>query len=95
MEPYVIKLAELGMQDVEVVGGKNASLGEMINNLSSLGVSVPGGFATTAAAYREFLRSNGLNRQIADLLDNLDVNDIVGAGSRPGTVARCSAACGR
>ncbi len=83
MEPYVIKLAELGMQDVEVVGGKNASLGEMINNLSSLGVSVPGGFATTALAYREFLQANNLNQQIADLLDNLDVDDIdalTGAG---------------
>ena len=76
MEPYVIKLAELGMQDIEVVGGKNASLGEMINNLSSLGVSVPGGFATTAVAYRDFLHANGLNRQIADLLDDLDVDDI-------------------
>ena len=61
MEPYVIKLAELGMQDVEVVGGKNASLGEMIGNLSNLGVSVPGGFATTAAAYREFLQANSLD----------------------------------
>ena len=83
MEPYVIKLAELGMQDVEVVGGKNASLGEMIDKLGSLGVSVPGGFATTAAAYRDFLRANGLDRKIADLLDNLDVDDIdalTGAG---------------
>ncbi len=83
MEPYVIKLAELGMQDIEVVGGKNASLGEMIDKLSSLGVSVPGGFATTAAAYRDFLRANGLDRKIADLLDNLDVEDIdalTGAG---------------
>ena len=83
MEPYVIKLAELGMHDVEVVGGKNASLGEMIDKLSSLGVSVPGGFATTAAAYRDFLRANGLDRKIADLLDNLDVDDIealTGAG---------------
>ncbi len=76
MEPYVIKLAELGMQDVEVVGGKNASLGEMINNLSSLGISVPGGFATTAVAYRDFLHANGLNQQIADLLGDLDVDDI-------------------
>ena len=76
MEPYVIKLAELGMQDVEVVGGKNASLGEMIGNLSNLGVSVPGGFATTAAAYREFLSENGLVQQIADQLDDLDVDDI-------------------
>ena len=55
MEPYVIKLAELGMNDVERVGGKNASLGEMISNLNGLGVTVPGGFATTAAAYRDFL----------------------------------------
>jgi pyruvate,water dikinase len=71
------------MQDIEVVGGKNASLGEMIDKLSSLGVSVPGGFATTAAAYRDFLRANGLDRKIADLLDNLDVEDIdalTGAG---------------
>jgi len=73
---YVIKLAELGMQDVEVVGGKNASLGEMIGNLSSLGVSVPGGFATTADAYREFLNQNGLDKRIAKLLDGLDVDNI-------------------
>lgn len=76
LEPYVIKLAELGMQDVEVVGGKNASLGEMIGNLSNLGISVPGGFATTAAAYREFLSANGLEPQIAEQLDELDVDDI-------------------
>ena len=63
MEPYVIKLNELGMQDVEVVGGKNASLGEMISNLSNLGVTVPGGFATTAAAYRDFLSADGLDKQ--------------------------------
>ena len=50
MEPYVVKLADLGMDDVDVVGGKNASLGEMIGNLADLGVRVPGGFATTAAA---------------------------------------------
>ncbi|MGI9220758.1 MAG: phosphoenolpyruvate synthase [Woeseiaceae bacterium] len=76
MNPYVIKLEELGMHDVEVVGGKNASLGEMIGNLSSLGVSVPGGFATTAAAYREFLSESNLDSQIAELLDGLDVDDI-------------------
>jgi len=76
LEPYVIKLAELGMRDIEVVGGKNASLGEMINNLSSLGVSVPGGFATTALAYRDFLHANDLNRKISDLLGDLDVDDI-------------------
>lgn len=76
MEPYVIKLEELGMGDVEIVGGKNASLGEMISNLSSLGVSVPGGFATTSAAYREFLRADGLDDRIQQTLENLDVDDI-------------------
>ena len=76
MEPYVIKLAELGMNDVETVGGKNASLGEMISNLSNLGVTVPGGFATTAAAYRAFLATDGLDQRIAAVLDDLDVDDI-------------------
>ena len=76
MKPYVIKLAELGMDDVETVGGKNASLGEMISNLSNLGVSVPGGFATTAAAYRDFLATNALDKRINDLLDDLDVDNI-------------------
>ena len=76
MTPFVIKLAELGMNDVETVGGKNASLGEMIANLSSLGIAVPGGFATTAAAYREFLGADGLDRKINGLLDGLDVDDI-------------------
>ena len=64
------------MNDVETVGGKNASLGEMISNLSNLGVSVPGGFATTAAAYREFLRADDLDTRINDVLGNLDVEDI-------------------
>ena len=76
MEPYVIKLSELGMNDVETVGGKNASLGEMICNLSNLGVSVPGGFATTAAAYREFLSSDSLDERINKLLADLNVDDI-------------------
>jgi len=76
LEPYVIKLAELGMNDVETVGGKNASLGEMISNLSNLGVTVPGGFATTAAAYRAFLATGGLDQRIATALDDLDVDDI-------------------
>ena len=76
MEPYVIRFAELGIGDVDTVGGKNASLGEMIANLSSLGVSVPGGFATTAAAYREFLAKDGLDGKINTVLDGLDVDDI-------------------
>jgi len=76
LEPYVIKLDELGMDDVEIVGGKNASLGEMISNLSSLGVSVPGGFATTSAAYRDFLATSALDKKIAGVLNELDVDDI-------------------
>ncbi|MEX0707462.1 MAG: phosphoenolpyruvate synthase, partial [Woeseia sp.] len=60
----------------ESVGGKNASLGEMISNLSELGVSVPGGFATTAAAFRDFLAHEGLDQRIGDLLQSLDVDDI-------------------
>ena len=76
MEQYVIKLAELGMDDVETVGGKNASLGEMISNLANLGVTVPGGFATTAAAYRKFLSVDGLDKRIHGLLNDLDVDDI-------------------
>ncbi len=76
MEPYVVKLEELGMDDVETVGGKNASLGEMISNLANLGVTVPGGFATTAAAYRKFLAADGVDQRIQDLLGDLDVDDI-------------------
>jgi len=76
LEPYVIELEKLGMEDIELVGGKNASLGEMIGKLGKLGVSVPGGFATTAAAYREFLSNDGLDRRIRDKLAALDVDDI-------------------
>ncbi len=76
MEPYVIKLDELGMEDVEIVGGKNASLGEMIRGLSNLGVTVPGGFATTATAYRDFLNCNSLASRIGEVLDRLDVDEI-------------------
>ncbi|MFP6828695.1 MAG: phosphoenolpyruvate synthase, partial [Gammaproteobacteria bacterium] len=76
MEDYVIRLAECGMDDVERVGGKNASLGEMIGNLSQLGVRVPDGFATTAAAYRKFLQQDGLDNRIHALLDELNVDDV-------------------
>jgi len=61
---------------VEHVGGKNASLGEMISNLAGAGVSVPGGFATTAQAYRDFLEQSGLNDKIHAALDALDVDDV-------------------
>jgi len=73
---YVVSLDKLGKHDVEHVGGKNASLGEMISNLAGAGVSVPGGFATTAQAYRDFLELSGLNDQIHKALDALDVDDV-------------------
>src|SRR5271167_2735248 len=64
------------MHDVETVGGKNASLGEMIGSLSSLGVQVPGGFATTAQAYRDFLKQGGLDEKIRAELASLNVDDV-------------------
>ena len=77
MEALVLWFQQLGKHDVEVVGGKNASLGEMFSNLSNAGVSVPGGFATTAQAYRDFLEQSGLNQRIHDALDQLNVDDVV------------------
>ncbi|MDH4554462.1 phosphoenolpyruvate synthase [Pseudomonas sp. BN417] len=76
MVEYVVSLDKLGVHDVEHVGGKNASLGEMISNLAGAGVSVPGGFATTAQAYRDFLEQSGLNERIHAALDKLDVDDV-------------------
>ncbi|CAH9062546.1 Phosphoenolpyruvate synthase [Pseudoalteromonas sp. CIP111854] len=76
MQDYVLWYQELGMQDVPRVGGKNASLGEMISNLSNAGVQVPGGFATTADAFNEFLDQSGLNEKIHTILDTLDVDDV-------------------
>ncbi|MEE3650310.1 MULTISPECIES: phosphoenolpyruvate synthase [unclassified Brenneria] len=67
---------QLGMHDVERVGGKNASLGEMITNLSELGVAVPNGFATTAQAFNDFLNQSGINQRIYTLLDNTDIDDV-------------------
>ncbi|MBF7730775.1 phosphoenolpyruvate synthase [Pseudomonas sp. N040] len=89
MVEYVVSLDKLGAHDVERVGGKNASLGEMISNLAGAGVSVPGGFATTAQAYRDFLELSGLNDQIHDALDALDVDD-VNALARTGAKIRQS-----
>ena len=77
MTEYVISLDKLCMEDVPRVGGKNASLGEMLQNLAPLGVSVPGGFATTADAYREFLLHDGLQEKINDKLRELNVDDVV------------------
>ena len=76
MNAYVIPFEQLGMHDVETVGGKNASLGEMIGSLTQLGVQVPGGFATTAQAYREFLKQGGLDARIRAELADLNVDDV-------------------
>jgi pyruvate, water dikinase len=72
----VVPFEQLRMTDVEVVGGKNASLGEMISQLAHAGVRVPGGFATTAHAYRMFLREGGLEQRINETLARLDVDDV-------------------
>ena len=76
MNPYIVPFERLKNKDVELVGGKNASIGEMISGLSSLGVSVPGGFATTSHAYRDFLAQDGLDERISTILATLDVDDV-------------------
>ncbi|MBT8142661.1 MAG: phosphoenolpyruvate synthase [Gammaproteobacteria bacterium] len=76
MQDFIIRLNDLGMQDIDQVGGKNASLGELISNLSESGVNVPGGFATTAHAYREFLEQDGLAEKIRQEMHGLDVDNI-------------------
>ena len=76
MSHYIAWLHELGMDDLDRVGGKNASLGEMISQLSDLGVSVPGGFATTSAAFTDFLSQTGLDERINAKLAALDTDDV-------------------
>ncbi|MDR3158619.1 MAG: phosphoenolpyruvate synthase [Zoogloeaceae bacterium] len=80
---YVLPFERLRMTDVDQVGGKNASLGEMISQLANSGVRVPGGFATTALAYRDFVAQSGLDKRIGAALEHLDVDDV-----------RALAACG-
>ena len=72
----IVWLKDVGMSDVEKVGGKNASLGEMISGLNSQGVRVPGGFATTAEAFESFLDHSDLKNKINELLSNLDITNI-------------------
>ena len=76
MSDLVLWLDELRMSDLAKVGGKNASLGEMIGNLAKLGVSVPGGFATTAQAFQDYLEKSGLAKRILDRLATLDVENV-------------------
>jgi len=75
-DDYVVWLQDLRMSDLGRVGGKNASLGELIGELSSLGVRVPGGYATTADAFRDFLAADGLDRRIEQALSKLDIEDV-------------------
>ena len=77
MKPQIIRFKQLGIKDIEEVGGKNASLGEMISNLSGLGIKVPDGFATTADAFRQFLMQQDLDKRIAARLAALNTNDMV------------------
>ncbi len=76
MSKNIVPLDQLGMSDVPLVGGKNASLGEMIANLAGLGVAVPGGFATTSNAFNDFLQQAGLTDKINQILSELDTDDV-------------------
>ncbi|AGP30186.1 phosphoenolpyruvate synthase [Corynebacterium terpenotabidum] len=78
----VLPFTGIGMSDVPQVGGKNASLGEMVVNLAGAGVRVPGGFATTADAYRDFLALNGLDTTISGILSDLDIEDVTELAKR-------------
>ncbi|HNU15555.1 MAG TPA: phosphoenolpyruvate synthase [Chitinophagaceae bacterium] len=73
---FTLPLNQVGINDVETVGGKNASLGEMIQHLSSLGINIPNGFVITVEAYREFLRFNNLDSSIRQMIGGIDFNNI-------------------
>jgi len=87
MAVYVVDFADVSIADVEQVGGKNASLGEMIGTMAHAEVRVPGGFATTATAYRDFLAHQGLAAKIKKSLDSLNVDDVT-ALAKTGTAIR-------
>jgi pyruvate, water dikinase len=87
-QSFILWFDEIKVEDVPVVGGKNASLGEMYRELASKGVKVPNGFALTAQAYRDFLRETNLDNQIADILKDLDTQDLTNLRKRGGQVRR-------
>ena len=74
---YVFPFSQLRMTDVDRVGGKNASLGELLSQLTEAGIRVPDGFATTAEAFRIFLKESGLEERIHARLETLDVDDVL------------------
>ena len=86
-QQYVVGFEKLRISDIGRVGGKNASLGEMISQLANSGVRVPGGFATTAEAYRDFMAHNGLQQRIGSVLATLNVDDVT-ALAKAGTQIR-------
>jgi pyruvate,water dikinase len=86
MTEQIVWFEKLGMHHVDQVGGKNASLGEMIGNLNGSGVRVPGGFATTAAAFREFLRQQNLDQRINALLAGADIDDVEALATMGNTI---------
>ncbi len=73
---YILNLQDINASQTEIVGGKNASLGEMLQHMTKVGIKVPGGFATTVDAYRDFLAYNCLDEQISEKLDALNINDV-------------------
>ena len=75
-DALLLNLNEVGLQDIEIVGGKNASLGEMIQNLSPLGINIPDGFIVTVAAYRSFIDHNNLQEEIKFIVNKIDYDDI-------------------
>jgi len=75
-EQYTMKLSDASIGDIELVGGKNASLGEMMQNLSQAGINIPDGFIVTAPAYHQFIKHNGLDRVIRQIIDDTDISDL-------------------
>jgi pyruvate, water dikinase len=73
---YILPLGQVGINDIDRVGGKNASLGEMLQYLTPLGINIPNGFVITVAAYRKFLQDNNLEQSIKDIVNAIDYNDI-------------------
>ena len=74
-KPYVKKLNELNINNIDLVGGKNASLGEMISELTDLGIKVPGGFATTSHAYQDFLNQDDLGKRINNVFRKISLQN--------------------
>ena len=73
---YIKQLKEVGLEDIELAGGKNASLGEMIQNLASLNIRIPDGFIITVHGYKKFIEYNGLDHAIRELIGNIDPDNI-------------------